>query len=61
MKEEPSLFNLNSTRGCGNCYAVRDLSRYVSRMPGLMAQRGLCAMYDGEEMAVKSNYSFYDQ
>ena len=61
VKEEPSLFNLNSTRGCGNCYAVRDQTRYVSRLPGLMAQRGLCATYDGEELAVKSTNSFNDQ
>jgi hypothetical protein len=61
VQEEPGVFNLNQTQGCGNCYKVVDVQRYITRMPELMGQRGLCAMYDGEELAVKNTNSFNDQ
>jgi hypothetical protein len=40
---------------------VRDVQRYVSRMPQLLEQRGFCALYDGEELAVKNTNQFNDQ
>lgn len=61
VQEEPWVFNLNQTQGCGTCYKVVDVQRYVTHMPELMGQRGLCAMYDGEELAVKNTNSFNDQ
>jgi hypothetical protein len=61
VQEEPWVFDLNQTQGCGTCYKVVDVQRYITRMPQLMGQRGLCAMYDGEELAVKDNNSFNDQ
>jgi hypothetical protein len=60
-REEPSIFDLSLTQGCGNCYYVRNVDRYLARMPQMMTQRGLCARFDGEELAVKNSNSFNDQ
>ena len=60
-REEPRIFDLKETQGCGNCYKVVDVQRYVSRMPKLMQQRGLCSIFDGEELAVKENNDYNDQ
>jgi hypothetical protein len=60
-REEPGLFDMKRSRGCGECYLVKDPTRYVNRMAELMAQRGLCGHYDGEELAVKGTNSFNDQ
>jgi hypothetical protein len=61
VRQEPNIFDRSRTRGCGTCYRVVNVNRYVNRMPDLMAERGLCAMYDGEELAVKNSNSFNDQ
>ena len=61
VQQEPQLFDLGKTSGCSNCYLVLNPSRYVQRMVDMMVQRGLCAHYDGEELAVKSTNSFNDQ
>jgi len=61
VQQEPGVFDLNDTQGCGTCYKIRNVQRYVNHMPELMGQRGLCAMYDGEELAVKNSNSYNDQ
>src|SRR5262245_28570347 len=61
IAEEPGVFDKSDTQGCGTCYKVVDVQRYITRMPQLMQQRGLCAMYDGEELAVKNSNAFNDQ
>ena len=61
IAEEPQVFDKGEIQGCGTCYKVVDVQRYITRMPQLMEQRGLCAMYDGEELAVKNSNSFNDQ
>jgi hypothetical protein len=62
VREEPQLFNLNKTsKGCPNCYQIVNADRYVQRMAQLMSQRGLCGLYDGEELAVKRTNAFNDQ
>ena len=62
VRIEPGLFNLNKTsRGCGNCYEVRDWTRYTQRMAQIVTRNGICAHYDGEELAVKNTNSFNDQ
>lgn len=61
VQEEPGVFDLDQTQGCGNCYKVRNVQRYITRMPQLMGQRGLCSLYDGEELAVKNSNAFNDQ
>jgi len=62
VRQEPQIFNLNKTsKGCANCYQLVDADRYVQRMAELMSQRGLCGLYDGEELAVKKTNAFNDQ
>jgi hypothetical protein len=62
VRQEPQLFNLNKTsKGCANCYQIVNADRYVQRMAELMSQRGLCGLYDGEELAVKKTNAFNDQ
>jgi len=62
IRQEPQIFNLNKTsKGCPNCYQVVDADGYVQRMAELMSQRGLCGLYDGEELAVKKTNDFNDQ
>lgn len=56
----PSLFNFNDKR-CENCYLVKDPNRYVAEVVKELGRRGLCAAWDGEEIAVKSSNSFNDQ
>jgi hypothetical protein len=60
-REEPDLFDMKKTRGCGECYFLKDPTRFTQRMAALMGQRGLCGHYDGEELAVKGTNSFNDQ
>jgi hypothetical protein len=62
VRQEPQLFNLKKTsKGCANCYQIVDSDRYVQRMAELMSERGLCGLYDGEELAVKRTNAFNDQ
>jgi hypothetical protein len=60
-RQEPSLFDLTRTRGCGNCYLVRNIDRYVARVAEVMTARGICARFDGEELAAKNSNAFNDQ
>ena len=60
-REEPGLFDMKKTRGCGECYFVKDPTRFTQRMADLMSLRGLCGHYDGEELGVKGTNSFNDQ
>jgi hypothetical protein len=61
VREQPSLFNLNKTQGCNTCYEVLNPSQYVQRVAALVRARGLCSIYDGEELAVKNTNTFSDQ
>jgi hypothetical protein len=60
-REEPDIFDKKRSRGCGECYFLKDPDRFSQRMAELMSQRGLCGHYDGEELAVKGTNSFNDQ
>jgi hypothetical protein len=61
IRDEPGLFDLRRTRGCSQCYLVTNPDRYSKRMAELMAERGLCGHYDGEELGVKGTNAFNDQ
>jgi hypothetical protein len=61
VRDEPSLFDLNKTRGCGNCYFVRDANRYMMRVTQLVQAQGYCATFDSDELAVKNVNQFNDQ
>jgi len=61
IASDPGAFDSSRTRGCANCYFVRDPTRYVNRVAQAITKNGLCGYYDGEELAVKSSNSFNDQ
>ena len=61
IASDPQAFDTTRTRGCANCYFVRDPTRYVNRVAQAITRNGICGHYDGEELAVKSSNSFNDQ
>jgi hypothetical protein len=61
VRDEPGIFDLKRTRGCGECYFLKDPDRFSRRMAELMPERGLCGFYDGEELGVKGTNAFNDQ
>jgi hypothetical protein len=56
----PELFDFSSKK-CENCYYVKDVDRYVGLVVQELAGMGLCAYWDGEEVAVKKNNNFSEQ
>jgi hypothetical protein len=61
VREEPSLFDLNKTKGCGNCYYVRDATRYLNRLTEAVRSLGYCATFDRDEVAIKNVNRFNEQ
>jgi hypothetical protein len=58
IQEQPKIF---VKRGCEDCYDVTDPGAYLSGVVGQLARRGYCAIYDGEELAVKNTNDFNEQ
>jgi hypothetical protein len=61
VREEPALFDTNKTKGCGNCFYVRDATRYLSRLTETVRTLGYCATFDRDEVAIKNVNAFNDQ
>ena len=61
VDRHPEIFDLNSTRGCGTCYLVRDTDAYIQGMLEEVRSEGACATWDGEELAIKRSNDFNDQ
>jgi hypothetical protein len=62
VREEPEVFELPIARGCPNCYRVLNPHRLTLRVVQILEQQhGLCAKWDGEEVAVKGSNAFSDQ
>ena len=59
-QQQPNLFDLNN-KVCENCYYVKNPGRFVSSVIANLNAMGLCAHYDGEELAVKDSNSFNEQ
>lgn len=59
-QQQPSIFDLNN-KLCENCYYVRDQAAYVAGVIKNLNAAGVCAYYDGEELAVKTSNSFNEQ
>ncbi len=60
MRDEPDIFEF------GQCFSplscrVRDRDRYVAGMLRNLRAMGLCAIFDGEEFAIKNQNEFSDQ
>jgi hypothetical protein len=61
IREEPQLFDLTRRRGCERCFLVLDPDRFTARMVEILNRRGLCSIYDGEELGVKTTNAWNDQ
>lgn len=56
----PELFDFDSKK-CLDCYLVKDVDRYVGLVVQELSGMGLCAFWDGEEVAVKRTNNFSEQ
>ena len=61
VHRRPEIFNKQETRGCLECYRVTDTDAYIAGMLAEVRSEGACAMWDGEELAVKRTNDFNDQ
>jgi len=58
--EHPELFDFSHSRG-GLSYLVRDTDRYTAGVAYVLSTRGFCAIWDGEEIAMKDTNTFNEQ
>ena len=54
------IFDVNN-KVCENCYYVKNQGKFTSAVIANLNAVGLCAHYDGEELAVKNSNSFNEQ
>jgi hypothetical protein len=59
-QQHPGWFDLKD-KICENCYYVHNPAKYASAVIANLNAAGLCAQYDGEELAVKKSNSFSEQ
>jgi hypothetical protein len=57
----PEMFDQGRPRGCGRCFLVLDPDAFTAELVARLQGAGLCALYDGEELAVKASNDFNDQ
>jgi len=60
VQQQPEIFDLNN-KLCENCYYVKQVSKYAAGVIRNLNAMGLCAQYDGEELAVKASNSSSEQ
>ncbi len=56
----PDLFDFDDKK-CDNCYYVKNVSAYLNQVIKQLNNQGVCAEWDGEEMAVKNTNNFSEQ
>jgi hypothetical protein len=59
-KTRPDIFDFNDKK-CDNCYYVKNVDTYIKQAIKQLNALGVCALYDGEEMAVKDSNNFSEQ
>jgi len=59
-QQQPGIFDFNS-KICENCYYVKNEGKFTSAVVANLSAMGLCAEYDGEELAVKNSNSYSEQ
>jgi hypothetical protein len=57
---QPQLFNFGDSRGAGG-WLVRDPDAFHQGVADILNSWGLCAIFDGEEIAVKRHNDFSEQ
>jgi hypothetical protein len=60
IEQSPGLFNMNDLN-CPTCPRINDHQGYVDAVAAEMRSMGYCALYDGEELAVKNTNDFSEQ
>ena len=60
QNEHPEWFDFNQHQG-GLSYRVLDRDAYIAEVVANLKLRGLCALYDGVEVAVKNSNRFNEQ
>jgi hypothetical protein len=60
QNEHPELFDFTKHRG-GLSYLVVDPDRYTAGVAYVLSTRGFCAIWDGEEIAMKNTNAFNEQ
>jgi hypothetical protein len=61
VERRPEIFDLNAFSGCHSCYRVKNVAAYTKEMVAEAESEGACAIWDGEELAVKKTNDFNDQ
>lgn len=56
----PDWFDFNNKK-CEDCYYVKNVDGYLNGVIKQLNKQGVCALYDGEEMAVKGSNKFSEQ
>jgi hypothetical protein len=56
----PEWFDFNDKK-CDDCYYVKNVDGYLNGVIQQLNNQGVCAHYDGEEMAVKDSNNFSEQ
>jgi hypothetical protein len=59
-KKRPELFDFDNKK-CGNCYYVKNVDAYAAQVVKELGKVGLCALWDGEEVAVKETNARSEQ
>ena len=59
-QQQPGIFDVNN-KVCENCYYVKNPGKFTSAVVANLNAMGLCAQYDGEELAVKASNSSSEQ
>ncbi len=56
----PDWFDFNNKK-CEDCYYVKNVDGYLNGVIKQLNKQGVCALYDGEEMALKGSNKFSEQ
>ena len=59
-ESRPDLFDFDDKK-CDNCYYVKNVNGYVNQVIKQLNNQGVCALWDGEEMAVKKTNDYSEQ
>jgi hypothetical protein len=59
-KSRPEFFDFDDKK-CEDCYYIKDVGGYLNQVIKQLNAQGVCAVWDGEEMAVKDSNNFSEQ
>jgi hypothetical protein len=59
-KKHPAIFDFNNLK-CPDCPFVKNIDKYIDYVVAELAAQGLCAYWDGDEIAVKKTNNRSEQ